>query len=65
MHEVDQDNHFWEVCRSSKCSAVQNREQKPDQEKENHIDMVNIISSNFNTNHFLITSNPKHHETKL
>ena len=47
------------MCRSIKSSAVQNIEQLADQEKENHIDTVNINSINFNTNHSVITAKSK------
>ena len=50
-------NHFKEVCRSSKISAVNNLVQKDNQEQESDIETVNINS--INTNHSIIIANLK------
>ena len=58
-------NHFREVCGSARGSVVYSREQEADQEKENHIGMVNVISINFNANHSIITANLKTSSNKV
>ena len=54
-------NHFREVCRSRRSTAIHNIEQVPDQCKvqKDHIDMVNINSVIFNKKQLAITANLK------
>ena len=52
-------NHFKEVCRSSKGSMVHNIEIEDEQEQKTDIEMVNIISVRFNSNHSAIIANLK------
>ena len=47
-------NHFKEVCKSFKSSMVHNKEKEADQEWETDIEMVNINSIQFNSNHSAI-----------
>ena len=58
-------NHFQEVCRSARDRAVHNIEQEPDQEEENHIDIVNINSINFDSSHSIITAHLKTSSIKV
>ena len=51
--------HFKEVCRSARGSVVHNTEQEAYQEQENHTEMVNIGSVNFNADCSIITANLK------
>ena len=55
-HQVYQDESLLKVCRSARARALHNIDQKPDQKEENHIDMVNVNSINFNSNHSIITA---------
>ena len=58
-------SHFKEVCRSSKNSVVHNMETEADQEQETDIQMVNINSINFNSNHPTIIANLKTLKNKV
>ena len=57
--KCDRMNHFWEVCWSARGRALHNIKQELDKEEENHIDMVDIDSINFNSKHSIITANLK------
>ena len=59
MCEVPQEESFLRGSQECKRSAFHNTEQEPDQEEENHIDMVNINSINFNSKHSVIIANLK------
>ena len=50
-------NHFKEVCRSSKGSTVHYIKIEDEQEQENDVEMVNVNSIRFNTNHSTIIAN--------
>ena len=52
-------NHFKDICRSSKGSAVQNIEIEDEQEEETDIQMVNINSIRLNSKHSTIMANLK------
>ena len=53
------------MCKSAKSSVVHNIEQEADQEKENHIDTVDINSINFNNNHSVIAVDLKTSSGKI
>ena len=52
-------NHFIEVNRSSKCSAVHNIEIEDEQEQETDIEMLNMNSIRFHSNNSTIIANLK------
>ena len=58
-------NHFKEVCRSSKGSAVHNIDKEDEQEQETDIEMANINSVRFNFNHSTTIGNPKTSSNKV
>ena len=62
---MQQDELFHRDVQESKSSMVCHIRQEADQEKEKHIDMVNINSINFNTNHSIIKANPQTSSNKL
>ena len=58
-------NHFREVCRSSKISVVHTIEKEAEQEQEPGIEVVNINSVRFNSNHSAILTNLKTSSNKV
>ena len=58
-------NHFKEVYRSSKGSMVHHIETEDEQKQETDIEMVNINSIRFNSNHFTIIANLKTSPNKV
>ena len=63
--KCDKLNHFKDVSRSARSSAVNTIEKEAVNEKEPGIKMVNINSVNFNSNHSAIIANLKTSSNKV